>query len=493
LLVVAGMNVQRVLGTCLLVLVSSVAAAQTGSSRPSPGDVTVSASARFRLYAWDWFGGGNGDYSYPGSIVRAGLSQSRQTHDWQVEFALPLAFDLPATAVAPPPQGQLGLGASYFAANSDESHTAALFVKQAYYRWKDVGGRAGQSIRIGRMEFNDGMEVVPKDGTLAAITRDRISQRLLGTFGFSDVGRSIDGVLYAVPLTRTVNLTSLAGRPTQGVFQVDGWRELNVTVAYVAFTGTIGRDGHPGQWRAFALAYDDYRKGVLKTDNRPPALRAADMASTRVTTFGGHYLQLMATAHGPVDLLAWGAVQTGSWGRLTQRAGAGALEAGWQPSCCDRLKPWIRGGFEFGSGDGNADDQTHGTFFQVLPTPRIYARLPFYNMMNAGDAFAELVVHPMRRLTLRGDAHALRLASTSDLWYSGGGAFQPQTFGYTGRPSSGASRLAELYDISADVAVSARLAIGGYYGHAAGAAVPRAIYPASGDANLAYAELLVRF
>ena len=493
LLVRRGMRLQRILWACVLAVVPcATAAAQTSPARPS-SEITVSASARVRLYDWDWFGGGDGEYAYPGTIVRAGVSQSTATHDWQVELALPLMFDLPSTAVAPPPQGQLGLGGSYFAANGNSRNNAALFIKQAYYRWKSLGGRPGQMLQVGRMEFTDGTETMPANAALAALKRDRIAQRLLGTFGFTDVGRSIDGAQYAVTIDKTTNVTALAGRPTQGVFQANGWRELDINVFYGAVTHQIGGATHPGEWRAFALAYDDYRDNVVKTDNRPAAVRAADTGSTRVETYGGHYLQLIPTPRGPVDLLAWGALQAGRWGALAQRAGAYALEAGWQPSGADRLKPWIRAGIDFGSGDGNAADGTHGTFFQVLTTPRVYARLPFYNLMNDRDAFGELIVHPTRKLTVRSDVHALSLASASDLWYVGGGAFQPQTFGYVGRPSGGHSDLATLADISGDYALSPHVAVGGYYGHAAGGAVPRAIYPASAGANLAYAELFVHF
>jgi hypothetical protein len=475
-------------------LCQGIALAQAPAVQPPSGDVTVSASARVRLYSWDWFDGSDsGDYSYPGTIVRAGLSQTRKTSDWQVEFALPLVFDLPTTAVAPAPQGQLGLGASYFAANRNATNNASLFLKQGYFRWKDLGGRAGQTLKIGRMDFNDGAEVAPTDATLASLKRDRISQRLLGTFGFSDVGRSVDGALYTVQLTKGINLTALAARPTQGVFQVDGWRELDINIFYGALTGQLGGAAHPAEWRAFALGYDDDRDGVVKTDNRPAAVRTADRGAIVMGTYGGHYLQLLPTAAGPIDVLAWGAVQTGRWGALMQRGGAFAIEAGWQPSRFDQVKPWIRGGLDYGSGDGDASDTTHGTFFQVLPTPRIYARLPFYNMMNGRDAFGELVLHPLKKLTVRTDAHALRLATPADLWYSGGGAFQPQTFGYTGRPSGGHAALAALYDVSGDCAVTPRLAVGGYYGEGHGGAVPNAIYPSGGAVHLGYLELLVRF
>jgi hypothetical protein len=456
------------------------------------GDMTVSGSVRARSYSWDWFGHPAGDYTYPATLVRVGLGESHQSHEWLAEFALPLVLALPSTAVAPPPQGQLGLGGSYFAANSNEVNNAAFFLKQGYVRFKGVGGVAGQSIRIGRMEFNDGAEVVPRNAVLAALKRDRISQRLLGTFGFSDVGRSIDGAQYALT-TKTINVTALAGRPTQGVLQVNGWPELNINVFYGALTRQTGGEQHAGEWRIFALGYDDYRHGVTKTDNRPAVVRAADTGTIAIGTYGGHYLQIAATPAGPVDVLAWGAVQTGHWGALTQRAAAYAFEGGWQPTGLDRIKPWFRGGLDYASGDGDPSDRRHGTFFQVLPTPRVYARLPFFNLMNSRDVFGEVIVRPRRDLAFRADVHALDLAHASDLWYSGGGAFQPRTFGYTGRPSSGQSRLATLVDVSGDYAFNPRITVSGYYGHALGHAVTQSIYPTGSHLQLGYAELLVRF
>ena len=54
-------------------------------------------------------------------------------------------------------------------------------------------------------------------------------------------------------------------------------------------------------------------------------------------------------------------------------------------------------------------------------------------MMNNRDVFGELQLRPSKKITVRSDIHSLRLANRNDLWYSGGGAFQPWTFGYTGR------------------------------------------------------------
>ena len=86
-------------------------------------------------------------------------------------------------------------------------------------------------------------------------------------------------------------------------------------------------------------------------------------------------------------------------------------------------------GYFRSTGDGNPADGDHTTFFQVLPTPRVYARFPFYNLMNNEDVFAQLRLRPHARVSLRADVHHLRTSNARDLWYFGGGAFQDKTFG----------------------------------------------------------------
>jgi len=473
-------------------MLASLARAQSADAPPIKiGDAVVSSSLRSRMYAWNWFGDtSNGDYTYSGSLLRFGLTESKRAIDWQVEFAVPALVDMPTSAVMPAPFGQLGLGGSYAAANSGATNSSSIFLKQGNVRIKGLGGIAGQSIKAGRMEFIDGSEVTPAHGTLAALKRDRIAQRLLANFGFSDVQRSLDGAQYVLNMPG-LNVTAVAARPTEGVFQVGGWDELKINVFYGAVTGEHGKYAAT-DWRVFALGYSDYRTGVVKTDNRAAAIRNADTNNINIGTYGGHIIQIVPTAAGPVDLLFWGALQNGSWGTQTQRAGAYAAEAGWQPAVLKQIRPWIRGGYDFGSGDDNPADGKHSTFFQVLPTPRIYARTPFYNMMNTKDAFAELVLRP-KRVTIRTDIHSLRLASSNDLWYSGGGAFQAATFGYTGRPSNGQSTLGTLYDVSADLTLTPHVGVSGYVGYATGGLVTQAIYSGGNAVHLSFLELNLKF
>ena len=167
-------------------------------------------------------------------------------------------------------------------------------------------------------------------------------------------------------------------------------------------------------------------------------MRSADHQNIRIGTYGGDLLAAVPSGPGQFDFLFWGALQNGSWGELGDSANAAAVEGGYQLTKAPTA-PWLRGGWFRSSGDNNATDGTHNTFFQILPTPRVYARLPFYNLMNSTDEFVQLIDKPAKRLALRADLHWLQLTSANDLWYLGGGAYDNKVFGL--RRPSGKRRL----------------------------------------------------
>jgi hypothetical protein len=440
---------------------------------------------------WDWFdgGAGNSNYALGHSLLRLAVEQTSDRFDWQVEAAQASILGVPSNAVLPAPQGQLGLGGTYYAANSNNRNNANGFVKQAFVQFKDHGRR---SLKLGRFEFFDGTEVQPKDTTLAALVQTRALQRLIANFGFSAVQRSFDGAQFSWDVGKN-NLTFFGARPTGGVFQVDGMGELDIEVYYGAFTRPVEAKHGAGELRVFSLGYVDHRTLVLKTDNRPQATRVADHGKIEIATYGADYLHVFNTAaSGKFDFLAWAAFQSGSWGLLAQRAGAFTREFGWQPPL-RTLEPWLSMGYSYGSGDRSPNNSRHGTFFQVLTTPRLYARFPFYNMLNNEDFYGTLNLRPSAKLSLRSEVHTLRLASAADLWYLGGGAFQPHTSGYTGRPSSGHRSLANVWDISADYQFTHWFSATLYYAHAWGKGVIASIYPNDRIGQLAYLEANFRF
>lgn len=461
---------------------------------PAPlkwGPVNVSGSLRIRPEAWDWFEAqANSGYAYSGQLFRLSFSQALPRLDWQLELAAPVLLGLPNDALAPGTQGALGLGANYYSANHLRRNAAMVFPKQAFLRWKGLFGDDTQSLRVGRFEFSDGAEITPKNAALATLKKDRIAQRLIGPFGFTHVGRSFDGFHYVAAKKVSVHL--LGAAPTRGVFQVDGWGPLRIGLLYASVNGQVNRKTFASDWRLFAIGYQDGRP-IVKTDNRPLAVRRGDLNNLQIGTYGAHYLANVHTAAGSLDLLLWGALQNGRWGRQDHRAGAIALEGGFQPKVLPRLKPWVRGGYFHSSGDQNPADQRHGTFFQILPTPRPFARFPFFDLINNEDFLGTLTLRPHKAWTLSTEFHALRLANRHDLWFVGGGAFQPWTFGYVGRNTNGARSLANLADISVDYKISPQVSLTGYYGYALGRAAMQAIYPQGRNGSFGYVEVLYRF
>ncbi len=485
---------------------TSVASATNLSSAPTPpsppasgalspkqklGPFDVTVNWRTRTEAWNWFEGNTGvsGYGLWNSLLRVGIGQSGEHFDWFLEGEQPSLLGLPDDAVVAAPQGQLGLGGAYYAANNNHVNTANGFVKQAFLNIKGLGP-AG--LKVGRFEYFDGAEVKPSDPLLATVIQTRITHRLISNFGFSAVQRAFDGIQFTLNAGQN-NWTFLGARPTQGVFQVKGMDELDVDIYSGTYTRSISTGENAGELRIFAMGYIDHRTLVLKTDNRPAAVRTVDHGKIEIATYGLDYAHVYnAERAGKFDFLLWGAVQNGSWGHQTQHAGAFVVEGGWQPPV-RALAPWFSAGYSYGSGDGDPNDSRHSTFFQLLPTPRPYARFPFYNMMNNEDLYGTVNVRPISKLALRSEVHTLRLASSSDLWYLGGGAFQPKTFGYTGRPSNGNRGLANVWDLSADCQITHSFSTTLYYGHAWGKSVIAAIYPKDANGQFAYLETNFHF
>lgn len=445
-------------------------------------------SLRSRVEWWDWFNPGNpvvgkeNEYAFWGNFVRFTAARSTKHIDIFGEVSIPFLVWLPHDATAPPPLGQLGLGAAYRAANVDR--WGFVFARQANITWKNLFGK-GTSLKFGRYEFIEGQESLTQDPTLDWIKRERIAHRLIGNFAFSHVQRTADGALFSYN-ARGTNFTVTAARPTVGVFDLNGNKEVpNVEYVYSGLTHTGASKQYDA--RAFYIFYHDDRK-LIPVDNRPLSVRRLDTDPISISTFGGHYTRKLGNA----DLLGWGALQVGSFGQLSHRAWGFVAEAGYQLPKTPG-KPWLRAGTNITSGDDNPGDGRHTTFFQILPTPRIYARFPFFNMMNVEDTFAEILLRPNPRLTVRSNYRWLRLSQGADLWYSGGGAFQSSTFGFSGRPAGGSRDLANLVDLSLEFKATAKATLTFYYGNAGGGKIIHTIYPAGSSGSLVYWEIAQRF
>jgi hypothetical protein len=472
---------------------STAAPAKKQPASPIVKKTKVYGSWRLRPENWQWFqpkapGSFDTNYTFTGSVIRVGVTGPTASGDYNFELAETTLLNLPKHASGPAPLGNFGAGGNYYAFSGNRENT--LFIKQAYLDFLS-GGKPASLLTLGRFEFNDGMETKPTDPSVVWIQQNRIGQRLIGTFGYTDIGRSFDGGKWALN-TPQLNLTAVGAAPTEGVYSMNGTNNDlgNVRFGYLAVTKP--QTGEEPLARIFGIVYEDTRSGVTKTDNRPAAVKAADKDRIRIGTIGANFVKVMPGPGGKVDLTAWGATQFGKWGSQNQGGYAYDAEIGYQPSGI-KWKPWLRAGYYYASGDDHPTDNKHDTFFPILPTPRVYARFPFYSETNLKDAFIQLIGRPTPKLTLRADAHSLSLASSADLWYQGGGAFLPHgNFGYAGTPSGGNSSLANLYDISADYKADARTTFTVYYGVATPGSVIKTIYT-SKNASLGYVEMMKTF
>lgn len=460
-------------------------ASATGVPVPGLGGARVTTSVRSRGESWRWFDGGNaGDYVFGATVPRIAIFLEHPRLAWRVEGVTPSFLGLPSDAVAAAPLGQLGLGGNYTAANNNRTSLTSVVLRQAWVEWRP----AGAALRAGRFEFSDGAERAAKTPAMTALKATRVSQRLIGPFGFSHVGRSTDGV--SVRASRgSLGALALLARPTSGVFNArEAGRTLDIDLSYGALTsgGAVGTLGEV-DLRLFGATYRD-RRGVVATDSRPSGARQLDSREVDVSTTGAHAVLVVQAGSALADALAWGAVQRGSWGALRHHASALAIEGGVQwPK--GRWAPWLRAGGYRASGDRTPGDERHETFFQLLPTPRLYARFPFYNGMNSEELFAQLTFKPTKQLVGRVGVNALRLAEPGDLWYAGGGAFDDRSFGYAGRPSNGERNLGRVADGSIEWKPRRWLSVEGYLAMNWGNAVAGRTYATSGRGRFGMLEV----
>src|SRR5262245_46545315 len=129
------------------------AAAAASPKQLKIGKFNFSGSLRLRAENYSWWEtpGFDDSYTFGAAVLRLSLGQQGEKADWFVEGEFPLLMNLPEHAIAPAPQGQLGLGAAYFAANGHQDGSAVL--KQAYVRVKNLFDDKSSSVRFGRFEF----------------------------------------------------------------------------------------------------------------------------------------------------------------------------------------------------------------------------------------------------------------------------------------------------------------------------------------------------
>ncbi len=436
------------------------------------------------------------NYSFGALRARLGVGFTSDYLDAFLQGQYTGLYALPDHAFSGSTAGPLGLGASYFHDSGNITDPNEVFLKQGYLNLKlqKLVGLPNTFLKGGRFEFNDGLEYKTGDAKFDQLKATRVSGRLIGTFDFSNVTRSFDGLSLAYD-DPSLNASFYATHPTQGGFNVHAEDEISkIDLAYAAFTSKRGALIPDTEARLFYIYYGDSRSGVQVVDNRAAAARPLlSNSNLSIHTIGTHLLTVSKLGPGSIDGLVWGAYQFGDWTNLSQSAYAFATEVGYQWTD-EFLKPWIRAGYSIGSGDTNSKDGTHGTFFQIMPTVRLYAKFPFFNMMDTQDAFTQFIVTPTQNTKVGVDFHHLMLAETSDLFYGGSGATsRTGSLGYYGRASGGNGTIGQMVDISFNQAINKYLSWAAYYAHVFGNDVTGNVYQSRNSADYGYVEFTASF
>jgi hypothetical protein len=437
---------------------------------------------------WRFFspppGGADPDYAHIGNRLLFGVEGRRPRVDFTVGLQYVQFGGLPEDAIGP---GPLGAGAAYFQ-HAGRSDSRQLYVRALNAKFKHV--LPGLDVQVGRMGYTSGAEAVSGVPKIEAVKRLRLDSRLVGEFEWSLYQRTFDGV--RVDWARgPATITASAFHPTQGGFE----DAAGVSIDDLAIVSGVAsfRPGTPlpgAEWQVFSHYYGDTRTVAARPDNTG---RSASSADVHITTIGTSVVGAYGTRAGQIDALGWFAGQGGSWFEQSHRAWSLGFEGGHQWTNAP-WQPWARAGVLYASGDADAGDARHGTFYQMLPTVRRYSMTTAYSQMNLNDRFVQALLKPHARLNVRADVHWLSLARATDGWYYGSGATQEEgrIFGFALRPSGGHTGLGTSLETSADYTVSKHLSVNGFLGRIRGGDVVRRSFVGDG-LGFGYVETVVRF
>jgi hypothetical protein len=439
--------------------------------------VTGTVSNMTRVESWSYFEPridslaltqgpiGEPEYAFIGDRAELGVFVQGSRFDLAGTFNYVRLENLPTDAIGP---GGFGSGAFYFAATGVR-YSYQLYLGELAVRIKSRD--RNRSLTLGRMPFSSGtpvrlrpaQESTPGFGgsrarSVERLARERLQSRLIGNFEWSYYQRRFDGARFDLDRGRW-QYTAAAFVPTQGGFEES--TNLSMPKVQVA-VGSATRMDERSESQGFAYLYRDRRRGRFAVVDNTVSID--QRVNILVATAGGSHARVVPTRSGELDAVAWGAVQVGEWYGAPHRAASAAIEAGHRWARAP-LRPWLRAGYLWSSGDEDPRDGRHGTFFQMLPSSRKYALSSVYAQMNLRDAFLQAWIEP-RRFSSRIEVHRVSLASGRDLWYQGSGATvsRDRFFGFSGRAAGGETSLGTVLEGTVDVPIRKYWSVNGYAG-----------------------------
>lgn len=462
----------------------------------APGDTSFLVQNLTRAELWRFFeprpgGGVHPDYVFLGN--RSTLGARYRGARWGLHGAVQYVRleNLPSGAIGP---GLLGTGGAYF------YQASGTFSYQFYLRSLSASfthPASGAWLEAGRFSRAAVEEPSSGDPTIDTLVGAHLNGRLLGDMEWSMYQRAWDGARGGIA-RQSWRATVTAAVPTQGTYE----ESANLSMAKLRVAAVEVRTGagtlvpHTSV-AAFAYGYDDRRGVTARPDNQvslPSRRVSAPLeADVRIGTFGASAVGAYPNAIGRSDALVWAAAQTGQWYGQRHRAFAVAGHVGQQWTRVP-WQPWLRTGVDYASGDNNAGDDAHGTFFPMLPSGNQLSRSSTYALMNVIDAWAEARLTPASTVNAQAAVHHVRLANRRDWWYTGSGATARtgNLFGFQARNTLGTQTLGTIVEGEVTWRAARWWTLRAYAGRMAGGDAVRSVF-AGGRLVTAWLESLVSF
>lgn len=443
--------------------------------------VTGGVNIRFRNELWDTFSrqAVATDNTYDFFLTRtrgfADIVWKRLTFHTMVQLISGSNF---------PDNAAFGPGLTYFVADGDEN-IVELQLAEISLGLKDLPFE-GFYIQGGRIGINDGAEVLYGDPKIDWIKKARLSERLIGTWDWPNVGRRYDGGTLGYGNT-ALDLNLFGARVLQGGFEfTDGYEGLD-NVVVTGGTLTLKKDAilPNTEFRVFDYFYFDSRT--------PAQTLAGD--DLEINTTGASVVGAYDLGPGQADLLLWFSYQFGNFGDLDQSAYGVVGEVGYQLLQVP-WKPWLRLGFAYASGDDDPDDSDNGTFFNLVPTNhKYYGYVDAFAFSNLQNYYVQFILAPHPILSIAIDGHYFRLASDDEFWIAGSGPFNNAAFGYVFfRPAEGndiEKNIGAEVDLTLTIKPFKYLSFDIGYSHFFGNSGAEAVFDGEDQLNWFYAQAVV--
>lgn len=262
--------------------------------------------------------------------------------------------------------------------------TENVDLHQGYVEYRNIGD-TGLGFKIGRQELSYG------------------DQRLVGAFGWSNIGRSFDAAMlfYDDSDLRVDGFIST----THESFTADSDAEFGGVYAMIKKTPV-------GQIDLYALIKRDAR--LLYAGEFAP-----ELGDLMVNTFG---LRLAGSlGDTPLSYKGEFAFQTGDYGPDSLEAWALHASAAWKVDAGFGLV--ILGEYNYATGDADPTDGTVETFDNLFPTNHNkYGYIDFVGWRNIKNIRFGVSATPAKGHTVAADYHLFSLAETADNAYRASGA-----------------------------------------------------------------------